>query len=92
LKEKVALILSGGIGLGAYQAGAYAVLHERDMLRLDWIAGSSVGAVNTVLIAGNAPERRLARLREFWGAGDPWGDIGGFAYALSDPWRISTTG
>jgi NTE family protein len=32
----------------------------------DWVTGVSIGAINAVLIAGNAPERRLERLREFW--------------------------
>lgn len=32
----------------------------------DWIAGVSIGAINAALIAGNVPERRVERLREFW--------------------------
>src|SRR4029078_4474585 len=32
----------------------------------DWVAGISIGAINAALIAGNAPERRVERLREFW--------------------------
>jgi NTE family protein len=31
-----------------------------------WVIGTSIGAINAGLIAGNAPENRLARLREFW--------------------------
>jgi len=30
------------------------------------VAGISIGAVNSSLIAGNAPEKRVDRLREFW--------------------------
>jgi NTE family protein len=63
--ERVALILQGGGALGAYQAGAYQALAEAD-LHPDWIAGISIGAVNAALIAGNPPEHRVARLREFW--------------------------
>ena len=32
----------------------------------DWVAGISIGAINAALIAGNPPERRVERLREFW--------------------------
>jgi len=55
-----------------YEAGAYAALHERPELWPEWIAGSSIGAVTAALIAGNPPERRVARLREFWEATDPF--------------------
>src|SRR5262249_52926516 len=34
----------------------------------DWVAGISIGAINSALIAGNPPERRVERLREFWEA------------------------
>ena len=68
----VSLVLAGGIALGMYEAGAYAALHEQPELRPEWIAGSSIGAVTAALIAGNPPERRVARLREFWDATDPF--------------------
>ncbi|HWI79819.1 MAG TPA: patatin-like phospholipase family protein [Ramlibacter sp.] len=60
-----ALVLQGGGALGAYQAGVYEALIESDD-KLDWVAGVSIGAVNAALIAGNAPEHRVARLSEFW--------------------------
>jgi NTE family protein len=60
-----ALVLQGGGALGAYQAGVYEALIESDS-KLDWVAGVSIGAINAALIAGNAPEKRVARLREFW--------------------------
>ena len=66
MKKKVLLVLAGGIALGAYQAGAYAALHEHEELWPARLAGSSVGAVNAALIAGNPPEVRLARLQAFW--------------------------
>lgn len=62
---KKALVLQGGGALGAYQAGVYAGVFEKHK-ELDWVAGVSIGAVNAALIAGNAPELRVARLREFW--------------------------
>ena len=61
----VALVLGGGNALGAYHGGAFAVMAAEDV-RVDWIAGSSIGAITAALIAGSAPERREATLREFW--------------------------
>jgi NTE family protein len=63
--ETVALMLQGGGALGAYQAGVYQGLDEAG-IRPNWLAGISIGALNTAIIAGNAPEHRVARLREFW--------------------------
>jgi NTE family protein len=60
-----ALVLQGGGALGAYQAGVYEALIDCDK-QLDWVAGVSIGAINAAIIAGNAPEHRVARLREFW--------------------------
>jgi NTE family protein len=64
-KLRVVLVLQGGGALGAYQAGVYQALHEH-ALAPDWIVGTSIGAINGALIAGNEPARRLARLKEFW--------------------------
>src|SRR5271155_4048076 len=63
--ENIALVLQGGGALGAYQAGVYEGLTNAD-LHPDWIAGISIGAINGALIAGNAPEARVDRLRAFW--------------------------
>src|ERR1700684_450056 len=62
---QVVLVLQGGGALGAYQAGVYEALHEAG-IEPDWVIGTSIGAINASLIAGNAPEHRLSRLREFW--------------------------
>ncbi len=59
------LVLQGGGALGAYQAGVYQGLSEADF-KPQWIAGTSIGAINAAIIAGNAPEERLAKLRAFW--------------------------
>ena len=59
------LVLQGGGALGAYQAGVFEALAAMDQTP-DWIAGISIGAINAALIAGNPPERRVERLREFW--------------------------
>lgn len=63
--ERIALVLSGGAALGAYQAGAYAAL-ENSAVRPNWIAASAIGAVNAAIIAGSLPHERVARLRRFW--------------------------
>jgi NTE family protein len=63
--ERIALILQGGGSLGAYQAGVYQALAEAN-LHPDWVAGISIGAINSALIAGNPPKRRVERLRAFW--------------------------
>src|SRR5258705_1291819 len=63
--ECIALLLQGGGALGAYQAGVYEALAEAD-LHPDWIAGISIGAINGALIAGNAPEAGVDKLRAFW--------------------------
>jgi NTE family protein len=65
--ERIALLLQGGGALGSYQGGVYQALAEAN-LHPDWVAGISIGAVNSALIAGNLPERRVERLREFWEA------------------------
>jgi NTE family protein len=63
--ERIALLLQGGGALGAYQGGVYQALTEAN-LHPDWVAGISIGAINSALIAGNSPERRVERLRAFW--------------------------
>jgi NTE family protein len=71
--ECIALLLQGGGALGAYQAGVYEALAEAG-LHPDWVAGISIGAVNSAIIAGNPPERRVERLRAFWEqrTEEPW--------------------
>ena len=63
--ECIALVLQGGGALGAYQAGVFQALDEAG-IEPDWIAGISIGAFNSAIIAGNPPGQRVARLREFW--------------------------
>ena len=62
---QVVLVLQGGGALGSYQAGVYQALHEAG-IEPDWIIGTSIGAINASLIAGNSSQNRLSRLREFW--------------------------
>jgi predicted acylesterase/phospholipase RssA len=63
--ECTALLLQGGGALGAYQAGVYEALSEAG-IHPDWVAGISIGAVNSAIIAGNPPEKRVEGLRRFW--------------------------
>ena len=60
LPGQIVLVLQGGGALGSYQAGVYQALHEAG-IEPDWIIGTSIGAINASLIAGNEPENRLAR-------------------------------
>jgi NTE family protein len=62
---QVVLVLQGGGALGAYQAGVYHALHEAG-IEPDWVIGTSIGAINASLIAGNEVADRLDRLKEFW--------------------------
>ncbi|MDF2637506.1 MAG: patatin-like phospholipase family protein [Novosphingobium lindaniclasticum] len=59
------LVLQGGGALGAYQAGVYEALAAEGHAP-DWVAGISIGAINAAIIAGNAPEERVGKLRAFW--------------------------
>lgn len=61
----LALVFAGGNAVGAYHAGTYEALHSH-RLRPDWVVGASIGAVTAAIIAGNAPEDRIAKLRAFW--------------------------
>src|ERR1700754_3886335 len=65
LPGQIVLVLQGGGALGSYQAGVYQALHEAG-IEPNWIIGTSIGAINASLIAGNSPQNRLSRLREFW--------------------------
>jgi NTE family protein len=83
--DRVVLVLQGGGALGSYQAGVFQALDEAG-IPIHWLCGVSIGAVNAALIAGNPPEKRVARLKEYWNAVteppisippwfvDPWGD------------------
>jgi NTE family protein len=63
--QRVALMLQGGGALGSYQVGVYKALAEAKC-HPSWVCGVSIGAINGAIIAGNAPDQRVARLEEFW--------------------------
>ncbi|MDX3901254.1 MAG: patatin-like phospholipase family protein [Sphingobium sp.] len=62
------LVLGGGIGLGAFEAGAIEVIASRPDVDIRSVSGASIGAINGAIFAGNRPEDRVARLRAFWEA------------------------
>ena len=62
---QIVLVFQGGGALGAYQAGVYQALHEAG-IEPDWIIGTSIGAINASLIAGNTPRKRMPALEAFW--------------------------
>jgi len=62
---QIVLVQQGGGALGAYQLGVYQALHEHE-LEPNWVIGTSIGAINGAIIAGNPFDRRLGRLQEFW--------------------------
>jgi NTE family protein len=71
------LVLQGGGALGSYQAGAYQALCHAGF-EPEWIAGISIGAINAAIIAGNEPDKRVPRLKEFWemvSAPVPWNPV-----------------
>lgn len=65
LPGKVTLVLQGGGALGAYQVGVYQAMHEAG-IEPEWVIGTSIGAINGAIIAGNKPEHRLVQLGRFW--------------------------
>jgi NTE family protein len=93
---QIVLVLQGGGALGAYQAGVYQALHEAGV-EPDWVIGTSIGAINASLIAGNKPEHRLAKLEEFWNRVGPnpvleaAASVPGIGHGWSN-WMTLTTG
>lgn len=65
LPDQVVLVLQGGGALGAYQVGVYEALHDAG-IEPDWVIGTSIGAINAAIIAGNPLEKRMERLSAFW--------------------------
>ncbi|MGO9681215.1 MAG: patatin-like phospholipase family protein, partial [Beijerinckiaceae bacterium] len=76
LPGRIVLVMQGGGAPGCYQAGAYQALHEAG-IEPDWVIGTSIGAINGAIIAGNKVPDRVQRLEEFWARLDT---------RLSEPW------
>jgi NTE family protein len=67
-ESETVLVLQGGGSLGAYECGVYKGLNK-DGINFDILAGSSIGAINTSIIASaqNAgKENASSILEEFW--------------------------
>ena len=76
MPSRIVLVMQGGGAPGCYQAGAYQALHESG-IEPDWVIGTSIGAINGAIIAGNTISDRVDKLKEFWGRLDthlpkPW--------------------
>ena len=77
LPGQAVLVFQGGGALGAYQGGVYQAMHEAG-IEPDWVVGTSIGAINATIIAGNDVDSRLDGLREFWKRIERkplWGDL-----------------
>ena len=90
------LVLQGGGALGAYQLGTYQAMHEAG-IEPDWVVGTSIGAINGAIIAGNPPEQRLPRLHEFWdrmelNKGNPFGPLLGMFGATFNNFNTMSKG
>jgi predicted acylesterase/phospholipase RssA len=59
------LVLQGGGALGAYQVGVYQALDQFG-IDIDWVVGTSIGAINAAIIAGSPRAERMHRMRAFW--------------------------
>ncbi len=100
-------VFQGGGALGAYQAGVTEALDAAGIAP-DWVVGTSIGAINATLIAGNAPADRLPALHKFWArvtrssfapqpgfaSFNPFGALTAFAGALQgwQTWQTLTSG
>ncbi len=82
----IALVLAGGNALGAYQAGVHQALEEAGIVP-DRVVGTSIGAINGAIIAGNATADRTARLNDFWRPAPPGSDTPGWWGTVPDTWR-----
>lgn len=70
--EKTALVLSGGGSRGAAEAGFYRALVELGV-KIDFVVGTSVGAINGAFIASGMSPEWLRRLWREFAASRPFG-------------------
>ncbi len=63
--DRIACIFQGGGALGAYQVGAFQAIHERGY-DPNFLAGVSIGSINSSIIAGNPRKKQIEKLLEFW--------------------------
>jgi NTE family protein len=73
--ERIACVFQGGGALGAYQVGAFTAIHEKGYYP-NFLAGVSIGAINSAIIAGNPRNKQIEKLNLFWDSIVPklWSD------------------
>lgn len=59
------LVLQGGGSLGAYECGVYKALNKQG-IKFEIVAGTSIGAVNAAIIAGSKSNNSIKDLENFW--------------------------
>jgi NTE family protein len=59
------LIMQGGGSLGSFACGVFKALIKQKV-RIDIVAGTSIGAVNAAIIAGSKSDRPEKDLEDFW--------------------------
>lgn len=77
------LVLQGGGSLGAFGCGVFKAFAERN-IKVDIIAGTSIGGVNAAIIAGSKDKRPETALEEFWI------ELAENSIDLEPPWYPST--
>lgn len=59
------LILQGGGSLGAFGCGVFKAIAE-SQVKIDILAGTSIGGINAAIIAGSGDNRPESALEQFW--------------------------
>jgi NTE family protein len=59
------LVLQGGGSLGAFSCGVFKALAESGV-KIDILAGTSIGGVNAAIIAGSKNKQPVGALEQFW--------------------------
>jgi NTE family protein len=59
------LVLQGGGSLGAFACGVFKALVKKN-IKIDIVAGTSIGAVNAAIIVGSKNDRPEKDLEDFW--------------------------
>ena len=59
------LILQGGGSLGAFGCGVYKALAKNN-IKIDIVAGTSIGGLNAAIIAGSKQDRPESELEQYW--------------------------
>lgn len=74
------LVLQGGGSLGAFSCGVFKAFAARG-IKVDIIAGTSIGGVNAAIVAGSKGDRPEAALEQFWL------ELAESSVNLSPPWQ-----